>query len=82
MKNRSGHSGIILSDDDRALDEAAVTIVDALVETLEGEQTQEIEPFEQYTNQVRLHLLKDITNYAQRMIRGHLAIIREMKENK
>lgn len=79
MKNRE-HTGLnILSDDDRILDESAETIVEALLENLEKECLFEIEPYELYVKMVRVHLLNDLENYAQRLVKGHLAILKEIK---
>lgn len=79
MKNRE-HTGLnILSEDDRILDESAEKIVEALLENLEKECLFEIEPYELYVKMVRMHLLTDLDNYAQRLVKGHLAILKEIK---
>lgn len=64
-----------LSDD---VTEAAGVLVDAIIENLEEEYMSEIEPFEQYSKRVRLNLMKQIGEYAEKFIKGHDAIMKEL----
>jgi len=80
MSDRDKRLNTLLSDDDRAVDEAADRLVDAMIETLEKDYRNELEPFEQYSMRVRLHLLKEIKNYSDRLVKGHLALLKELAE--
>lgn len=67
-----------LSDDDIA---AVNELTDALIENLEEEYRSELEPFEQYSKRVRLHLFKQMEEFARKFIRGHQAIMEELEKN-
>ncbi|MEC7839556.1 MAG: hypothetical protein VX777_05920 [Chlamydiota bacterium] len=72
----------VLSDDDIALDEAASRLVEALIETIEHEYNSEVEPFEQYSKRIRLHLFQEIHNYSDRIVQGHEALLQELSKMK
>ncbi len=75
-----GSEGVELSDDDKAIDEAAEILVEAVVETLVEECMHEVEPFEHYVNRVRLSLFKEVKDYSDRLIQGHLSLLKELNK--
>ncbi len=66
-----------LSDDDA---NAVNDLVDAIIENLEDEYRSEVEPFEQYSKRVRLHLFKQMSEFASKFLRGHQAIMEEIEK--
>lgn len=66
-----------LSDDEIA---AANDLVDAMIESLEEDYRSEIEPFEQYSKRLRLHLFKEMSEFATKFLRGHQVIMEELKK--
>jgi hypothetical protein len=67
-----------LSDEDK---EAASDLIEVIIENLEEEYRSEIEPFEQYSKRVRLHLFKQMNEYAEKFTKGHQAIMEELRKD-